>query len=51
MKVRAEAVEMAYRVYFSDPKVHAIIMWGFGDQYGSFANDFFLTEGPDNKVM
>ena len=48
--MRAEALEQAFRVYFADPNVHAIMLWGFADQYTPFADDYCLTEGPQFKV-
>ena len=44
-QVRADGLDMALHVYFANPKVHAAVLWGFADQFGNFANDYFLTKG------
>ncbi|KAK2166538.1 hypothetical protein LSH36_38g07044, partial [Paralvinella palmiformis] len=50
VQTRANALDTAFRVYFADPNVHAILLWGFADQFPSFANDFYLTEGTNFTV-
>ncbi|KAK2166537.1 hypothetical protein LSH36_38g07004 [Paralvinella palmiformis] len=47
VQTRANALDMALRVYFASPNVHAIILWGFADQFFTFANDFYLTQGTN----
>jgi len=45
--VRAAGLEQALTIYFANPKVHCIVLWGFCDSFGNFADDFFLFEGPN----
>ena len=50
VQLRADTLDMAFRVYFANPNVHAIILWGFADQFYTFANDFYLTQGTNFTV-
>ncbi|KAK2166534.1 hypothetical protein LSH36_38g06015 [Paralvinella palmiformis] len=45
VQTRANALDLAFRVYFADPNVHAILLWGFTDQFLTFAPDYYLTHG------
>lgn len=48
---KARVLEEAFYVYFSNPAVQAIVIWGFSDQQGFyFSDDMFLTTGENFTV-
>ena len=45
----ADSYEDILMLYFSDPNIHGVLLWGFSDQHHS-KPDAALFEGPDYIV-